>query len=70
MGRSPYPVKLTLNDIALKLNYNEEIFWPTDFEISKEAKEFIQNCLKLNANNRASLEELLQYPFFTKNKIP
>ena len=55
---------------ALKLNYNEKIFWPTDFEISKEAKEFIQNCLKLNANNRASLEELLQYPFFTKNKIP
>ena len=70
MGRSPYPVKLTLNDVALKLNYNEKIFWPTDFEISKEAKEFIQNCLKLNANNRASLEELLQYPFFTKNKIP
>jgi hypothetical protein len=45
VGKVPYPVRLGVNDIAVRLDYDPTLIWPSNFEISKEAKDLICECL-------------------------
>ncbi len=45
VGKVPYPVRLGVNDVAVKIDYDPTLIWPTDIKISIEAKNLIGKCL-------------------------
>lgn len=65
VGENPF--KITREEELIKI-VKDEIAIPSYVFVSREARDFLDKCLKKNPNDRVNIKELLNHDFLTKNQ--
>ena len=65
VGENPF--KITREEELIKI-VKDEIAIPSYVFVSREARDFLDKCLKKNPSDRVSIKELLNHDFLVKNQ--
>lgn len=63
VGQNPF--KITKQEELIKI-IKDQVVIPSYVTITKEARDFLDKCLKKNPNDRVTIRELLEHDFFKK----
>ena len=65
VGENPF--KITREEELIKI-VKDEIAIPSYVFVNREARDFLDKCLKKNPSDRVSIKELLNHDFLVKNQ--
>ncbi len=65
VGENPF--KINKEEELIKI-VKDEIKIPSYLFVSTEVRDFLDRCLQKNPNDRATIKELINHPFFKKHQ--
>ena len=63
VGQNPF--KITREEELIKI-IKDDVAIPSYVQITKQARDFLDKCLKKNPNDRVTIRELMEHEFFKK----